>query len=111
MEFLTEFIGDDEAAKVNVFVTPQTINDSDDINDDYALSELCDTFPFCSGWSGMEEFTNPYCNRPDNLIALWDNNCSDLSESVANHDFSSDISWVLPTKLQNLSIELPTELD
>ena len=119
MNFFTDFVGNDTAAKASVYM----MQSDDDLGADYVnignfdMSDLCTSCPGlgiyggqdCSGW--FDGYPNPFCNESSNIEALWGNTCSSLTAAVSEADYSQTSDWsYTPTEFKNLEITIPSSL-
>ncbi len=110
----TEFIADNDAAKANVFMMPETATSVDE--DNYGLDRLCDQYPTIFGLNctnlttflqiDLSQFQNSFCNPTSTDVAEWNSDCSDYSEVIGSADFPA-LDWIPPNQIPSLTVTLP----
>ncbi len=108
MNIFTEFVGDNTAAKANVYFMTREVIDFAENNDNdaaYGLAALCQTFGGCA-----PEVTNPFCNLSTDLTALWNDDCSAVSTNVGAADFGPFSDWSPPAQFYQDEVTLPSSL-
>lgn len=108
MNFYTDFVASDTAAKASVYLLSRTQSDLSDI-EDFGM----DQFPL--NFSGQQDETsayqNPFCNPASTLDAVWDDDCSSIDSSVGSADFGPATDWIAPSEFYQETITLPSTLE
>lgn len=102
---MTDFVGNQDAAKVEVYFVPIAVTDLNDIKGDspsYAIDQICNHFPICD--TPPDNFPIPYCNPANASTAEWGDDCNSISTDVSEADFSPLLDWVLPANLREMAI-------
>lgn len=106
---LTDFIGDNDAAKVEVYFVPESETSTANVkNGDYEINQICENFPICE--TPIEDREIPYCNPSNTMTALWNNNCSSISTDVSESNFGPAANWIMPRELRDMNLDLPTSI-
>ena len=104
MDFYTDFVGNDAAAKASVYMMQRNKNSLDDIAN-YGMDAIGDGFG-----GNTSAYVNPFCNPAGTLDALWGNNCSAINATVSAADYSASSNWVTPYDFYQLAITIPSSL-
>ncbi|OGQ49823.1 MAG: hypothetical protein A3I09_01605 [Deltaproteobacteria bacterium RIFCSPLOWO2_02_FULL_47_10] len=104
MNFYTDFVGNDAAAKASVYMMQRNKNSLDDIAN-YGMDAIGDGFG-----GNTSAYVNPFCNPAGTLDALWGNNCSAINATVSAADYSASSNWVTPYDFYQLAITIPSSL-
>jgi hypothetical protein len=104
MNFYTDFVGNDTAAKASVYMMQRDKNSLDDISD-YGMDAIGNDFG-----GDTSAYVNPFCNPANTLDALWGNTCSDFDATVSAADYSASTNWVTPYDFYQLAITIPISL-
>lgn len=104
MNFYTDFVGNDTAAKASVYMMQRDKNSLDDIAD-YGMDAIGESFG-----GDTSAYANPFCNPAGTLDALWGNNCSGLDTTISAADYSASTNWVTPYDFYQLEVTLPSSL-
>lgn len=107
MNFYTDFVGNDAAAKASVYMMSRTQDSLDDIAS-FGMDNLSENFPSVS--DDTSAYINPFCNPANTIDALWDDDCSSLDTTVGAADFGSASDWVVPSEFYQQEINLPESL-
>lgn len=107
MNFYTDFVGNDAAAKASVYTLQRDIDDLTDI-DTWSLAMMGENF--LGSASTTSAYVNSFCNPASTLEATWDDDCSEVDADIAAADYSSATDWVAPLDFYQLEIEIPTSL-
>lgn len=112
VNFYTDFVGDDVAAKVNVHMVPRTETSFTNFSS-RGMDQMCSTFPVLNcggaGWD-LSAFANPFCNPASTDTALWGNACSGVSSAVAAAEFGPATDWIVPSLFHQKTVTLPASL-
>lgn len=110
----TEFIADNDAAKANVYMMPETATSIDEENS--GLDSLCTQYPTIFGLNcqnlasflqiDLSQYQNSFCNPASTDAAEWNNDCSAYSDFIAGAEFPTS-SWIAPNQIPNLHVTLP----
>ena len=123
MNLYTDFIANDTAAKVKVYMMKRTVSDLSSI-DDYAMNNMCNFYDVAFGQSSpancsslfalagidLTAFPNPFCTTgPDD--ATWGSDCTGTDTDIADAAFSSASDWTVPSVFYTDVISLRSSLD
>lgn len=106
MNFYTDFVGDDTAAKAKVYMMQRNKSSLDDIAS-YGMDSIGSNF---GGGSGVSAYANPFCNPAGTLDALWINDCTSRDAAVGAAAFGASTDWITPYNFYQLSITIPSSL-
>lgn len=104
MNFYTDFVGNDIAAKASVYMMQRDKDSIDDIAD-YGMDSIGSDFG-----GNTSAYTNPFCNPAGTFDALWGNDCSALDATVSAADYSSATNWITPNDFYQFEITIPNSL-
>ncbi|MGK5084691.1 hypothetical protein WDW37_15460 [Bdellovibrionota bacterium FG-1] len=112
MALYTDFVGDQTAAKANIYMMKRTISS---VAAYTPLKDFCTTYGIagCATWFTSANFSNSFCNLGTTVIATWNDSCASQSPAVAAASFGPASDWVVPADFSNTSITaitLPTTL-
>lgn len=94
MNFYTDFVANDTAARASVYMLSRSATDLSDIED-----------------FGMDgSYLNPFCNPATTLAAVWDDDCSSLDATLSATAYGSADDWIVPSEFYQMAITLPTDL-
>jgi hypothetical protein len=110
MNFYTDFVGDDAAAKVSVFLMQRDKSTLADISD-FAMKNLCTKYNFCGDPApDLSAYNNPFCNPDTTDVAVWDNSCGSYSTAVSAADFGPASDWIIPNVFYTKTVSLPDSI-
>lgn len=106
MNMYTDFVGNNTASKVSVYMMSRTKSDLSDITD-FGMDNLSTNFgiPF-----DTSNYGNPFCNSASDLTALWDNDCSSIDTTVGAASYGASSDWIVPSIFYQQTITIPTAL-
>lgn len=126
MNLYTDFVGNNLATKVKVYMMKNTATDFTTNSSAYDMSKLCDSYytnfntasanacvtALSSQSIALTSYTNPFCTTaPTN--ATWNSDCTGTDDNVAAAAYSSSSLWVSPevfSAYSSSTITLPTAL-
>ena len=106
MNFYTDFIANDTAARASVYMMSRTKDDLSDI-EDFGMDQLGDNFSIPDDTT---PYVNPFCNPATTLDALWGDDCSSLDTALAAADYGPATDWILPSEFYLLDVTIPSSL-
>lgn len=106
MNMYTDFVGNDTASRVSVYMMSRTKSGLTDIAD-FGMDSLSTNFGIFFDTSA---YSNPFCNSASNLTALWGNDCSSLDTTVSSASYGASSGWIVPNIFYQETITLPTSL-
>ncbi|MBI2083482.1 MAG: hypothetical protein HYT76_07920 [Deltaproteobacteria bacterium] len=107
INFYTDFVANDVAAKASVYLLPRTKSDLSDI-EDFGM----DRFPInFSTKDKTSNYKNSFCNPTSTLDAVWDNDCSSLDAAVGSADYGPATDWIVPSEFYLETTTLPESLE
>jgi hypothetical protein len=119
MNFYTDFVADDTAAKANVYMMPRDKNSLTDIVN-WGMDSFCTKFLSgvldCANWYNSQnganvlEYKNPFCNPENTKVAVWNDSCGTYSSAVSTADLGAASDWVTPYDFYQLSASVPSSL-
>lgn len=107
MTFYTDFVGNDTAAKANVYSMPRSKTDLSDIAD-WGMNNFESNFG--DGFGDTSAYINSFCNPAGTLTALWNNDCSTYDAALGAASYGSADDWVTPNALYQLAVDVPDSL-
>jgi hypothetical protein len=111
MNFYTSFVADNAAAKASVFTVKRNVASFDEVAT-HPLSAFCtDYLGGCTGFD-TTGYKNSFCNPDATDVALWENDCSAHSATVAATALPALATPVfsLPTDFYQATVTLPGSL-
>ncbi|MEK6706709.1 MAG: hypothetical protein AABZ06_13070 [Bdellovibrionota bacterium] len=111
MNFYTDFVGDNTAAKASVYMIQRDKTSLSDIST-YGMSNLCTNYSInnCGMGASLTAYLNPFCNPAATDVAAWNSSCSGTSTAVSNADFGSASDWIVPYDFYQITITLPDSI-
>lgn len=110
--FYTDFVGNNDAAKANVYTL---LRNKTTVDTSFPLNEICPdiitsgTQANCMGVN-ISSYINPFCNPTSTNNALWNNSCTSHSSAVSSATFGPESDWVVPSKFYIKTVSLPTTI-
>lgn len=125
----TEFVSNNEASRGALYIMKQNESSTNNIAA-YGVNQLCANYEALCQAMG-ESFglptetakvtienllsiaTNPFCIKPStsgNAVTDWNNDCSSISQEIANKPYLATSEFIAPSTFKDLSIQLPETL-
>lgn len=108
INFYTNFVASDIAAKASVYMMSRSKNDLSDM-EDFGMDQF--SINFSQQGTNTSDYQNPFCNPASTLDALWNDDCSLIDSSVGSTDYGPSTDWTLPSDFYQQTITLPSSLD
>jgi len=107
INFYTDFVGNNTAAKASVYMMDRSISSLDNIAT-YGMDSFSTNYG--AGFGDTTAYANPFCNPAGTLDALWDDDCTALDATVGAANFSDASNWILPSDYYLETITIPDSL-
>lgn len=107
MNFYTDFVGNDTAARASVYMLSRSKSDLSDI-EDFSMARFAENF---GSLDDTTAYSNPFCNPAETLEAVWDDDCSSLDATLSATAYGSADDWIVPSEFYQTTITLPTSLE
>ncbi len=111
MNFYTNFVGNDTAAKAGVFLIQRNVTSLASI-DTYAMSRICDNYMTCNAGTAatVAAFTNPFCNPQATNTATWGDDCTSTAAAVGAADYGLASDWIVPSVFATTTVTIPDSI-
>lgn len=107
INFYTDFVANEIAARASVYMMSRSKNDLSDI-ENFGMDQF--SINFSQQDDNTSDYQNPFCNPASTLDALWNDDCSSIDSSVGSTDYGPSSDWILPSDFYQQTITLPSSL-
>ena len=106
INFYTDFVANDTAARASVYLMPRTKSDLSDI-EDFGMDGFAINF---SNNESTSAYANPFCNPASTLDAVWSDDCTTTDSTVGSASYGAASDWILPSEFFLETVTLPSSL-
>ncbi|MCP4756416.1 MAG: hypothetical protein GY866_36595 [Proteobacteria bacterium] len=123
LNLYTDFVANDAAAKVKVYMMKRNVSDLDSMDVLYSMADICSSY-----WDNFNLFANAAeCENDTNFTTLypnpfcttgtqegetnWGDDCTGTNSTIQAAEYGADNLWATPSNYYQQTVTLRTSLD